>query len=281
MSIRKGIFARNARMVCADKCEARLKKCFPAEISWKSRPARFTLIELLIVIAIIAILVSLLLPALGLARRMAYASSCASQLKQWGILFHNYLSDNREYFPFCGADTTVEKGYAYEASGSPMPFIRGGYISYGYNLAPNPRTSLYRCPASDGEPVCPGARKFHLLNYGYNLYIGYVGNAGSAVTSQYFNLGNRMRFHQSPSKTALMAELGSRVVDTTAKTATEFFSEVQDASQVYPNRVAKFTDGMRHNRKGNILFVDGHVDSSGVVQYGRASANVFYNRYVP
>ena len=61
------------------------------------RTQLFTLVELLIVIAIIAILASLLLPALNRAKETAYSSSCVSNLKQLGMTFQFYANDFNQY----------------------------------------------------------------------------------------------------------------------------------------------------------------------------------------
>ncbi|MEM1209063.1 MAG: DUF1559 domain-containing protein [Planctomycetota bacterium] len=59
----------------------------------------FTLIELLVVISIIALLVGLLLPALGAARATARNIQCATQLRTMGLATHMYADDEKDFFP--------------------------------------------------------------------------------------------------------------------------------------------------------------------------------------
>lgn len=65
----------------------------------RTQSTGFTLIELLVAIAIIALLISILLPSLGVARRTARTMLCANNMRQIAIGFNDYAMGNREWLP--------------------------------------------------------------------------------------------------------------------------------------------------------------------------------------
>jgi prepilin-type N-terminal cleavage/methylation domain-containing protein/prepilin-type processing-associated H-X9-DG protein len=81
----------------------------------------FTLIELLVVIAIIGILAAILLPALARAREAARRSSCANNLKQWGLVFKMYANEAEGQFP---------SGGYYRLNGTPTLLGLRGFALY-------------------------------------------------------------------------------------------------------------------------------------------------------
>ncbi|MCH8913991.1 MAG: prepilin-type N-terminal cleavage/methylation domain-containing protein, partial [Planctomycetes bacterium] len=59
----------------------------------------FTLIEMLVVVAIIALLIAILLPSLSKARELARQTICGTNMKEIGTTFYIYQSDNLDDFP--------------------------------------------------------------------------------------------------------------------------------------------------------------------------------------
>jgi prepilin-type N-terminal cleavage/methylation domain-containing protein/prepilin-type processing-associated H-X9-DG protein len=91
----------------------------------RSRVAGFTLVELLVVIAIIGVLISLLLPALQIAREAARKGSCTNNLKQLSLAVLNYEHTFRVFPPSGIVDRPT--GERKEIDGSVR---KNGYVMY-------------------------------------------------------------------------------------------------------------------------------------------------------
>jgi prepilin-type N-terminal cleavage/methylation domain-containing protein/prepilin-type processing-associated H-X9-DG protein len=102
----------------------------------------FTLIELLVVISIIALLVGILLPALGAARKTAQAAVCLSNQRQVGLVFGFYLNDSKDFLP---PQRSAQGLTPYVPSG---PYFFQ-YIPYSYV---DGSQDVFLCPSDDFEP---------------------------------------------------------------------------------------------------------------------------------
>lgn len=71
----------------------------------------FTIVEMMVVITIIMILLGLLMPALGRARKKARKIDCMNRLRQIGIALNEYALDNNGSFPAALATLTTDDAY--------------------------------------------------------------------------------------------------------------------------------------------------------------------------
>jgi prepilin-type N-terminal cleavage/methylation domain-containing protein/prepilin-type processing-associated H-X9-DG protein len=184
-----------------------------------ARRSGFTLIEMLVVIAIIAVLAGILFPVLSRAREKGRQTACASNLKQIGVALELYAGDAGGFLPqwslVPGADPDPAPAYTWDT-------VIQSYLR---------STAVLSCPSSS----------FGRDKRGYALL--------RCVSGAYRDSP------PNPVMTVLLCEKGNYVAgswkDAAAENTNQFGNDQPVASAT--------ATGCRHNGGNNFLFLDGHA----------------------
>jgi len=194
----------------------------------------FTLLELLVVVAIIGMLAALVLPLLGRARARGKDVSCLNNLKQWALATLMYADENDSRLPLEGNATGSEsrEGHAWYVD-LPRTMKMPAYHELGFrtNHSRSTEKSVWLCPANRSTGSTSGKNLWH---YAMNANVNGTGTGNAVV---------RLTMIPVPLKTVWMMD--------TAKQNPLLEPVRTDRNKLFPDL---------HRGKGeNFAFLDGHV----------------------
>jgi prepilin-type N-terminal cleavage/methylation domain-containing protein/prepilin-type processing-associated H-X9-DG protein len=261
--------------------------------------AGFTLVELLVVIGIIAVLISMLLPALNKAREQARAAKCLSNLRQLSIALVGYCNNNKGSFPGQGARGGGNNWIAWdEVPGEDDPnnpsYINNSALQPYIGATGEGLKALLRCE-SDDVNVRARQTEPRVYRYSYSLNTAltkpdrfkgepfyYTGPAKPLRVSQVRNSSDKISFVEEDAKTLDDGAWSPYIVNMTTSPPTFWNPATGGAmTQFDPANLVKSAANMladRHDRikdpydpkgRGNVAFVDGHAEFFSRIDAGK------------